>query len=215
MGPMPLFSVIIPWADRQELEPALLWNRTAFIRHGVEVVIVNAGGDVSDLAALLQRTRVSNVRGVSLPGATFNRSLCLNVGALLSRGDFLFFLDADIVLTSDIFSEASGPLESSSRFVAVGRILESKPRKRFVSASQPAGPDWSFLADHIHTIEMITKDGRRAVLRRRTSPGLTHAGDGLVLVRKDDVVRVGGLNSGLLGWGYEDTDFQRRCPVRC
>jgi hypothetical protein len=67
----------------------------------------------------------------------------------------------------------------------------------------------SFIAEIIEERTLVTTDGRRAVLRKR-KVGATRVGDGLVLVRKQDLTDAGGLNSKLVGWGYEDTDFQLR-----
>lgn len=211
----PQYSVVVPWADRPELEVALRRNREILERHGAETVIVNAGGDPRSLETIVARAGVRGVRPVHLAGAPFNRSLCRNIGAVASRGEYLFLLDADIVLASDVLDQAREHLAAGGRFVAVGCIRESDPLQ--AAASRPNGgsapfdrPNWSFLAERTQTTEMVTTDGRRAVLRSRMSPGKLRLGDGLVLLRKSDMLRVGGMNSRLVGWGYEDTDLQIR-----
>jgi hypothetical protein len=71
-----------------------------------------------------------------------------------------------------------------------------------------------FLAELVETTELVTVDGRRAVLSARTSPTGMRAGDGIVLVRRDHFLAVGGFNSRLSGWGYEDTDLQVRLQFK-
>jgi len=200
----PTYSVVIPWCDRRDLLVTLEKNRAIYERHAAEIVVVNAGGDYQALTALVETAGVSNVRCIDLPGAVFNRSLCANIGAMVSRGEIVFLLDADIVLDSDVLAEAGQCFENGGRYVTIRRILESQ-----VESTNKDGPDMSFLAELRETRELLTVDGRRAVLRHVTSPGRA-AGDGLILVKKHDLLEVGGLNSMLTGWGYEDTDFQLR-----
>jgi hypothetical protein len=198
------FSVIIPWADRSELQTSLVRNWPLLSRHEADVVVVNAGGDCGQLDKMLTGSAFSDVRPVHLPRATFNRSMCMNVGASVSVGRYMFLLDADIVLSSDIFDQARPYLEEGSTFVAVERILESDPVPHF-------SPATAFLEEVVRTTELITVDGRRAVTRTRVSPsGRIRNGDGLVLVKRMDFLQAGGLNSKLVSWGYEDTDFQLR-----
>jgi glycosyltransferase involved in cell wall biosynthesis len=198
------YSVLIPWADRPQLEVSLRRNGPLLTRHGVEIVIVNAGGDYDSLIGIVNNAALPNVVAVNLPGATFNRSLCGNVAALVSTGQYVFVMDADIVLTSDIFTEALDDLQSGSRFVAIQRIRESESR------STTMGP---LLEEIVSTTELVMVDGRRAVLRGRYSPRGVRGGDGLVLVACEHLRGVGGLSSNLIGWGYEDTDFQIRLQL--
>jgi hypothetical protein len=202
----PTFSILIPWCDRDVLAGTLAQNHAAFARHAVETIVVNAGGSRTRLAAIVESAGVPNVRTVTLPRAGFNRSLCLNVGALVSRGAHLFLLDADIVATSNILTAARRQLRRGDRFVAVERIVESGGGY----PPPPGSADLSFLTEVTETREMLTVDGRRAVLRRRSSPAGLRGGDGLLLVNRTHFRKIGGLNSRLKGWGFEDTDFQIR-----
>lgn len=200
-----MYSVIIPWADRLELETTLTANGPLFTRHSVEVIVINGGGEYAQLLSLARGSCIPHIRLIDLPGVTFSRSLCINVGASISHHEYLFFLDADIVLNSDIFSQAIDHLRSGVRYVTLGHLINSD---RNVDA-QPFSPDLSYLAELIETTEYITVDGRRAVLTSRRVPG-SHPGHGLVLLTTHAMYSVGGLNSSFRGWGYEDTDLQLR-----
>lgn len=201
----PTYSVLIPWANRPEICETLARNAPVFERHSVEIVIVNTGGDRDALLDTVRRAAVPGVRTVDLPGTSFNRSLGCNVGALAARGTYLFLLDADILVSSDIFGESTDVLREGRRFVSMRTIRESQPSP----GSGMDGLDQSFLAEVITERTLVTRDGRRATLRTHKA-GPTRVGDGLVIVSKADLCAVGGLNSQLVEWGYEDTDFQLR-----
>jgi GT2 family glycosyltransferase len=210
------YSVVIPWRDRAELETTLTRNRPFFERHGAEIVIVNAGGNGANLIAMIARTAVANVVAVNLPDATFNRGLCLNLGQLVSSGEYLFHLDADIVMNSDIFAEARPHLASDNRFVAVGRIFESKTQACDLERWSPDLSDrlLSCVSQLVRTTELTSNEGRRAVTRFRLSRSGLRAGEGLVLMKRSHLEEVGGLNSSFKGWGYEDTDLQIRLQFK-
>ncbi len=201
-----MFSVIIPWCDRDELRVALKINELFFSRDDVEVVVINAGGDVQALRAIVSAANLSKAAIVDLP-SSFNRSLCVNIGAHVCSGDFLFILDADITMRTNLFDEARPMLEAGG-FVAPARIVESNPAQ-VVKAR--GGETWKFLSEFVTTQELHTLDGRYAQLRRRTSPqGDLRTGDGIIMIRRDHFVSVRGMNARLAGWGYEDTDLQLR-----
>lgn len=202
---MATYSVIIPWCDRPQLALSLRGNATLFEKHAAEVIIVNAGGNCRDLEKMVRQDGVGRARVLDLVDATFNWSLCHNLGAFASRGRYVLLLDGDIVLDSDIFELAARHLQQGCCYIALGPLQESDPaiRKRY------QGSDWTFLAALNHTLEYVTIDGRRAVFDKKSRGGV-HGGDGVVLVDKQDLVRVGGLNSEFRGFGYEDTDFQLR-----
>jgi predicted glycosyltransferase involved in capsule biosynthesis len=203
---MSSYSMLIAWSDRPQLGLALKENRAILERHRVETIVVNAGGRSELLRRLLSEAQVYNTRAVELPDTQFNKSLCINIAAYLSSGRCCFLTDGDIIVSSDVFAEAEEHLVRDSTFVVVQRIIESLPE----SLEPEEAPNFAFLAEQIITRELISVDGRKAVLRTRTSPNGMRGGHGLVLLRKEDLIRVGGLNSNLLGWGYEDTDFQIR-----
>jgi hypothetical protein len=206
----PPCSVIIPWANRKELAVTMRENRALYSTHGIETIVMNVGGDVNRLLDMLVDADVPNVTVIDLPGATFSRALGLNIGAQASAGEMLFFMDADIILRSDIFADALGVLRSRDCFVAVQDIYETPPPELSGPDRPTKAIDWGFLSEWTTMTEMVTRDGRRAVHRRRIFPGRTRAGDGLVLLRKEHFYAVNGLNAGLVGWGYEDCDFQNR-----
>lgn len=195
--------MLVPWCDRPELGVALAANKPLLARQEIEVIVVNAGGNFEYLTNIVKEAGLTQAMCIDLTDANFNRSLCLNIGASASRMEYLFCLDSDIILNCDVFMQAAEALRRGG-YVAVRTIRESNPA--------PDAPNWAFLSDLLVTKEIVTKDGRRAVLTNRLMPDL-HGGDGLVLLSKRAMYSVGGLNSAFKGWGYEDTDFQIRLQL--
>jgi glycosyltransferase involved in cell wall biosynthesis len=198
---MTSFSVVIPWWNRPELRRTLDANGPWLARHGAEVVVVNCGGDAAEAAAQLAGYTAAPVRHVVIPDAVRNRSLARNLGALCSTGNVLFFLDCDVILQSDIFAEATPLLEQEDCFVTIRKRVESQP--------EPIS-NRSFIKETIHTREMICEDGRRAMTQQTFGADGSHSGIGQMLVKRADFLHIGGYNSALEGWGYEDDDVVLR-----
>jgi hypothetical protein len=200
-----MYSVIVPWANRPELAVTLTANRRLIEQHGAEVIVINAGGNCNDAVSIAQNAGVSRTRVLDLPGVTFNRSLCLNVGTMASRTDYVFCLDADIILHADVFGDAKAQGHLDSGYVLPRTLEESDPPP----AHADRGPSWAFLAELKVTKEFVTTDGRCARLTTRMTHGL-HSCDGVVMLAKRAACDVGGWNAALTGWGFEDTDFLMR-----
>jgi glycosyltransferase involved in cell wall biosynthesis len=198
------FSVVIPWRDRPELKKTLTANAELFARHAVEVVIVNCGGDVDELAGILSEQSLPIARHILLPGATFNRSLAKNVGILCSSGRYLFFLDADIELVSDPFEAAHRKLEREDAFVYIRTLYESRP--------QP-DPELAYLRETIYIQRMQLNDGRVVRIKTRRGSDGSACAPGLLALRREHVLEVRGFNSALVDWGFEDFDMHIRLQV--
>jgi glycosyltransferase involved in cell wall biosynthesis len=201
---MPLFSVIIPWRARPELRRTLDQNLPLFERHGAEVVIVNCGGEPAELASIVADVPLSSLRVVRLPDAAFNKSLATNIGALCASGRMLMCLDADIVLRSDFFAQGRAVLERGRCFAAIRTVYESAP---------VANPRLEAFKRVVHTQELVFTDGRKARLQSQSGADGSRCGSGLLVLNKSDLIAVGGFNSALRGWGFEDADLQIRLQL--
>lgn len=163
-----------------------------------EIVIVNAGGNLAQLCTLIVNSGSSVVRLIDLPGERFNKAQALNVGAHFSRGDCIFMVDADVLLTADTLRTARRLLANGT-FVTIRKVTESR-----------YFPSSSLVTETIHTAEYVCSDGRRASIEYRAGADRSRCGPGLILVRRRDFISIGGFNSALKGWGFEDYDFQLR-----
>lgn len=195
------FSIVIPWRHRPELAKTLKINAPWFDRYAAEVIVVNCGGDPAEASALIDAHPVPRVRQVLLPAQSFSRALACNVGAFCSGSERLFFLDTDIVVKTDVFAAASDLLDRRRCFVKIRTVRETRPQKE---------PATRFLKEQVSSWRMVSTTGQRATLHFYTQGDGSRCGSGLMLMKKADLISVGGFNSGLQGWGFEDLDLQIR-----
>jgi len=146
------------------------------------------------------------VRLAHAPTRVFNKGLALNLGAALMSSKILMLLDADVVLADDFLDSA---LRWSQRgaYVTIDRVRESAASGRRASASA--------IREMAQHLELCTEDGARAFVelsRFRRADG-SRSGPGLVVVSRADFVAVGGMNSDLVGWGWEDIDLLVRLQL--
>ncbi|HEV2800036.1 MAG TPA: glycosyltransferase family 2 protein [Pyrinomonadaceae bacterium] len=201
-------SVIIPWSNRPELELTLASNRAEFESTGAEVLVVNCGGDGRLLAVAVENSGCRNVRRAFIPAPKFNKCLAQNLGAHLSRGRVVFLLDSDIILDKGFLKEALMQV-SAETCATVARVVEKEGR-----AGQQLS---SYLVRMVQTTEFACRDGRviRFEHERVYFEDGSEAGPGLVVLRKEDFRAVGGMNSKLECWGYEDLDLHLRLNAVC
>lgn len=193
----PILSILIPWRDRPEIQQTIAANKRIFDRYNLEVVIVNAGGNVNTIKNLIN----DKIRICTIPTLRFNRSLILNIGAYVARSENLFLMDADVIIEEDFIHNALD-IVGKNKVVAINKMLESDS-----PGPQPTG---NKLMEEILThIELIAKDGRRAILQtnRDSFTVNSRTGNGQVLISKKNFILVNGMNSKLTGWGYEDSDL--------
>ncbi|MCA1612645.1 MAG: glycosyltransferase family 2 protein [Acidobacteria bacterium] len=198
----PPLSVIIPWYNRPEIGVTLRENKRTFTRHGVEVVVVNCGGDGGQLGEAFAGLGLDGLRCVEVESDTFNKSLALNLGVYAARAERLFFLDTDIVLGDGFIPAALGALDETS-FVTADRVHESRPGK---------DEGENALEEFAHVVQFVAKGGRRAQVetnRVRFTEG-SRSGPGLAVLARRHFLEVDGMNSDLEGWGWEDLDLLLR-----
>jgi glycosyltransferase involved in cell wall biosynthesis len=203
-------SVLIPWNNREELSATLSQNQFWMEESNSEVVIVNCGGDQSHLNELLLATDLPlRVRSLYIPTDHFNKSLALNIGLHFSRAKAIFTLDADVVLESNFVTDAIARIHRRA-FVTVKELRESNPLAPFLQSRLTeilqAGA-LSSITTRYH-LEFTFHDGTSVRLDTLSSqPSGTRAGIGMLLGSRDNLIYIGGYNSELHHWGWEDDDI--------
>ncbi|MEM7151667.1 MAG: glycosyltransferase family 2 protein [Myxococcota bacterium] len=205
----PELSVIIPWCDRAELPRTLADNAAIFERHGVEVVVVNCAGDEQWLADAMRDLAVPVTR-VDVPADGFNKALALNLGVHAARGRHLFFLDCDVILDADFVDEALGRV-ASGEFVTVEQVVESEAPE--VSPTPVQGVQG--VQGIANAVGLVTAQGETVWIetnRLRFDDG-SRSGPGLIVLQRDHFEAIDGMNSDLVGWGWEDLDLVARLQL--
>lgn len=198
-APPPAVSIIITWKDRPVIGEMIRRNWPFLRNERYEVVIVNSGGNRQALDELLRGTSDGRLQIVEAWRERFNKCYALNVGVAASTGNSLFFLDADVVMAEDVVGMTSSLLDGRS-FVTMKWLVESDPRTR----SNVIG-DISLTA----LLEITIPDGRKTLVETnltRPSAGVRFGG-GMIAMERRHFLAVGGMNSALEGWGFEDTDL--------
>jgi glycosyltransferase involved in cell wall biosynthesis len=195
-------SVVIPWANRPELEDTLAQNRPVFDEVGADVVIVNCGGQSGMINSILANHQGNRIRHLEIMNPSFNKALSLNIGVLHTRSDCVLLLDADIVLQSAFLRNALDAINIADSFVTPEWVVES------IAYSGPP----SHVRALIQRTQLLLQNGRIVEFeqdRRRFADG-SRGGLGEILIGRKQFVDVGGMNSRLLYWGGEDLDFHIR-----
>jgi predicted glycosyltransferase involved in capsule biosynthesis len=135
----------------------------------------------------------------------FNKSLCINIGIRVASTSIVSVMDADIIFSREYLEEIVSCLKSERCFVTSSQSEESAP-VQFINS------------EYIETLQSEAymhfrfRDGREVRLRTYNAEMIKgrRAGPGLLTARKDDLCSVGGFNSNLVHWGWEDIDIQIR-----
>ena len=201
-------TTIVPWCQRPELAQSLRHN-TPFLRAmGSEVIIVNCGGDAEMLKRMLASPDLIETTQIDVPVERFNASRARNIGAHAAKASVLFFLDSDMLIPGDLRQCIDKCAEQRS-YVTFRHVVD-QPKKplpvvkpgnlsvKNVIRQQSMTFEWS--EGHTTSLLMSWVDFGRG----------TQLGPGQVMVQKQHVVEIGGYRSNLIGWGWEDLDFQVR-----
>jgi GT2 family glycosyltransferase len=204
-------SILVPWCNRPELQQTLRRNTEQFNHDGREVLVVSCGGDLQQLQQLTADHDCQALRLLHAETSQgFNKSACLNLGATSAAGSAVLVLDTDIVLTPDCLRTCLDALADGQCFVTIAQVIESAPS---TVAPWSGWDERSFITRHATTMELSGENGRRAVIQWSVRKDGIRGGPGLVMVRREHIVAVGGYNSNLLGWGFEDYDLQIRLQL--
>lgn len=195
-----MLSIITTWCDRSELCQTLPLNLSLLHErdYDVEVLVINVGGNLRKLTTLFASIEDPILRLIDLPSDSFNKSLALNIAAFCSTRENIFMVDADVILNADVLCEMQDTL-SAGTFVTIRTVIESRP-----------APLESRLREMVETTKYLCRDGKKASIEYRAGGDGSRCGPGLILVKKKDFISVGGFNSALEHWGFEDYDFQLR-----
>ena len=191
-------SVVISWRDRKELGKCVESLSRILDGRDAEIIVVNLGGKRELLE--IQVAGFDNIKIVEKESEWFNKPLAHNIGASVARGDYLFFCDCDIFFDNFSFLELYDRVRASSKaFGTLAGVRETDPNSRGGRNVTCFGYELNIRIANGASVRIVDNE-EDIEIGTRQAPGL-------LLVKREDFDSVGGFNSALDGWGWEDQDM--------
>jgi GT2 family glycosyltransferase len=203
----PRFSYVIPFRDRDETLPAVLRALKAAGEDGAEVLLVDDGSAApagSATRAALHELRMEWSLVRLPPAPLFRAGFARSVGAMHARGEYLIFLDSDILIGPDFLREVQSSLGEAD--LVQGRrwqiwaderpAIDGLPDRR-----EEPNPFWcEFFNDP-------------APWMQRPQPW-RYVSTYCLALRRHEFARLGGFRVWFAKYGFEDTDLGLRAHRR-
>jgi predicted glycosyltransferase involved in capsule biosynthesis len=201
-----MLSIIVTWKNRKELTEAMksLEKVTSFFNG--ELIIVNFDGDGLMLSSLINEYS-SFFKVIKVSGHShFHKTLAANLGASCAKHEMLFFCDCDIILN---------PEELNLLFLAINENESSFGTLSGVTETKVNSIGGKHVINFGYELKIRTKDGRvlKIVDQEEDVDNGYRNAPGLLMVKKEDFLRIDGYNSELIGWGWEDQDMIGRLTL--
>lgn len=211
-------SVLTTVYNRPEHLRLLLSALAAQTRPPDEVIVADDGSDAATVAALQRLLPAYGLpaRVVRQEKNGYRLAAARNLAIRAATGDYLLFLDCDLVPLPDAVAVHAAHA-ASGRLLCGHRALldEAATAALFAAVPAPAAADWEqawAAADRRELEAAARRFARHAALRRwhlarPHKPKLIGCHFSLY---RADAERVNGFDENFVGWGYEDDDFARR-----
>ena len=211
-------SVITTIYNRPEHLRLLTVALRAQTRVPDELIVADDGSDAATVAALARFLPACGIPAqvVRQEKDGYRLAAARNLAIRAATGDYLLFLDCDIVPLPDAVA-VHERLAERRRLLCGHRALldETATQALFAALPAPAAADWEVawsVADQTELEEAARLFAHHAALRRwhlarAHKPKLIGCHFSLF---REDAERVNGFDENFVGWGYEDDDFARR-----
>ena len=211
-------SVVTTVYNRPEHLRLLLAALAAQTRVPDEFVVADDGSDAATVSALerLLPTCGMPAKVVRQEKDGYRLAAARNLAIRAATGDYLLFLDCDIVPLPDAVAVHERNAETGRLLCGHRALLdEAATRALFAAVPAPAEADWELAwrsADRRELEAAANLFARHAALRRwhlaqAHKPKLIGCHFSLF---RADVERVNGFDENFVGWGYEDDAVARR-----
>jgi glycosyltransferase involved in cell wall biosynthesis len=189
-----------------------------------DVVVADDGSGPATAAVAERWTQVLPLRHVRQDDEGYRLARVRNLGAGAARGDFLVFMDGDVVPRRHFVralrqSAVPGWFAAGKRLL-LDEALSGRVLRDEVPVQRWSLPHWLLHHEHVRPLRALTPRDRRLVGRDGLPEFVPHAdGYGFLLgVSRVDFERVNGYDARFAGWGGEDVDMAvrlRRAGLRC
>ncbi len=208
-------SLVIPWSNRPGLLEMLLHTNSVLndvlssAGWTTSIIISSVSGNPSMLADIVTRSRITCTT-IHAEAEFFNKSLALNLGVHHATTRFLLLVDADVLLSEEIIrsflEQAEQGMENTFAVVRQLREKTSDPNTAFRSSAH--------LEEIRETLLIKCHDGTTACADYVFGPEGLRPTFGQLFLRRNAFVSIDGANSGLRGWGFQDTDLILRLQLK-
>lgn len=211
-------SVLTTIYNRPEHLRLLLAALAAQKRPPDEIVVADDGSDAATVAALGRLLPACGIaaRTVRQEKDGYRLAAARNLAVRAATGDYLLFLDCDVVPLSETVAVHERRAEPRRLLCGHRALLdEAATNALFAALPAPEEADWEVAwrsADDRELRAAARRFARHAALRnwhlaRPHKPKLLGCHFSLF---REDAERVNGFDENFVGWGYEDDDFARR-----
>ena len=208
-------SVILNTFNRPQYTRLALHSLKCQSRPPDEVVVSDDGSIDSQLPLLREMAPTLPFRllFVTQQHNGFQLARCRNNGILVSSGDYLAFMDQDLLLTQGYLATHQQYASSGSFLIPQVIILNEEQTERIEPAQIELGDFSSILStEQLHkNRKQYREDAFYQLARRfRYRTHRPKLKGGLFSIYRDDILKVNGYDEAYRGWGNEDDDLGRR-----
>jgi glycosyltransferase involved in cell wall biosynthesis len=217
-------SVVVATYEWPDALEAVLRSLAEQSDRGFEVVVADDGSGPDTEAVAARWANALPLRHVRQEDDGYRLARVRNLGASAARGDYLVFVDGDVVPRRH-FVRSLRQAAVPGWFVAGKRLLLDASLSARVLADAVPIQRWSFAHwalhhEHVRPLRALTPRDRRRAGRDGLPEFEPHAdGYGFLLgLHRTDFQRVNGYDARFAGWGGEDVDMAvrlRRAGLRC
>lgn len=208
-------SVIVTTYNRAHSLKKCLWSLNAQTRLPDEVIVSDDGSSENILASIEQYTDSLSFPLVFVrqDDKGFRLAKCRNNAARAAVGDYLVFMDQDIVVTAGYIDLCGDHARRGEFLVAFPVLLTEEQSDRLILDVIEKGDYRAVITgDQMMRIRrQFQKDSvyrlMRRVFRRGNRPKVRGGAFGIF---RQDLIAVNGFDENYVGWGTEDDDLGRR-----
>lgn len=207
-------SIIITVYNRSYLlRKALLSLQNQSVKPD-ELILSDDGSDediISDIKEIVKDFEFP-VKFVKQANKGFRLAKCRNNGVRSSTGDFLIFIDQDIIHTKNLLQTFISN-QKDKRFLTSTRVYLSKEQSEKITEEKIVEDNYAHIIEENQREELGKQYRKDKIyyylhkLRLKDKPslrGFYHA------INREDFIAINGYDEKYIGWGNEDDDICRR-----
>lgn len=179
-------------------------------------LIISDDGSEEDMISIIKKYKsyfVCPIKYVSQADLGFRLARCRNNAARIATGDFLIFLDQDLIYTKNFLKTFINAIQTGY-FLVAWPIRSTEIQKNNITLDLLKEGDFTKVLTK-KQIWRVKKQFFKDLYSRimyylKIQKYGTKFRGGLAGIFKEDYIRINGYDEKYIGWGNEDDDFGRR-----